>query len=137
MWHAEHTVQTTTEPGDIWRHWLNVAAWPDWDEGLESARLEGPLTVGSVCTLHFRKWGRQTLKVVEVKEGRGFTFAQHRFLADFRIHLRCEPSELGSRITHRVEASGPLAWWLHLKLGSRFRKTLPLALRKLARIAAA
>jgi len=135
MWHTEHTVQTTTEPGAIWSRWLDVAAWPEWDEGLESARINGPLAVGSLCTLHFRKWGLQTLQIVEVKEGRGFTCVQHRFLADFRIHHRCEPSEMGSRITQRVEAEGLLAWWLHLKLASRFRHTLPKALRKLARTA--
>jgi hypothetical protein len=137
MWHAEHTVQTTTEPGAIWRRWLDVAAWPEWDDGLLRAQIDGPLVAGSLCTLHFRKWGSQTLRIVDVHEGRGFTCVQHRFLADFRIHHRCEPSELGSRVTHRVEVEGLLAWWLHLKLGSCFRKTLPLALRKLARIAGA
>ena len=116
---------------------MDVAGWPEWDEGLEAARIDGPLAVGSLCTLHFRKWGRQTLRIVEVREGHGFTCVQHRFLADFRIQHRCEPSELGSRVTHRVEAEGLLAWWLHLKLGSRFRKSLPSALRKLARIAGA
>jgi len=137
MWHAEHTVQTTTEPGAIWNRWLDVAAWPEWDEALEQARIDGPLAVGSLCTLQFRNGGRQTLRVVEVREGRSFSCLQRRFLADLRIHHRCEPSELGSRVTHRVEAEGPMAWWLHLTLASRFRRTLPRALRKLARIAGA
>lgn len=137
MWHTEHTVFTTSEPEAIWRRWLDVAAWPEWDEALESASINGPLVVGSLCTIKHRAWGTQVLRVIEVQEGKSFTCAQHGFLTDIRIQHRCEPSELGSRVTHRIEAEGSLAWWLRFKLARGFRDTLPKALRKLARLAAA
>jgi hypothetical protein len=136
MWHTEHTVFTTSEPEAIWRRWLDVAAWPEWDEALESASINVPLAVGSLCTIRHRAWGTQTLRVSEVQEGKGFTCALHGFLSDIRILHRCEPSEMGSRLTQRVEAQGFLAWWLRFTLGRQLRESLPKAVRKLARISA-
>jgi len=136
MWHAEHTLQTTTEPEAIWRSWTEVSRWPEWDEGLEWARIDGPLAVGSLCTLKHQNWGTMVFRVVAMQEGKGFTCARHGFLADLTIQHHCEPSEMGSRVTQRVEARGFLAWWLHITLGRRLRESLPKAVRKLARVAA-
>lgn len=136
MWHAEHTLETTTEPEAIWRRWTDVDGWPDWDEGLEWAKLLGPLKAGSSGSLKRKGGIRQRFMVEEVLEGRGFTCIGKRLLSCMRLVHRVEPSELGSRVTHRVEVKGPLAWWLRLTMAHRIRQTLAPALRKLARLAA-
>jgi len=136
MWHTEHTLETTTEPEAIWLKWKDVEAWPDWDEGLEWARLLGPLKVGSAGSFKRKGSARQRFLVEAVQEGRGFTCVGKRLLSRMKwVHV-VEPSELGSRLTHRLELEGPMAWWLWLTLAQGIRQSLGPAARKLARIAA-
>ena len=135
MWHAEHTLETTTEPEAIWRRWSDVDAWPDWDEDLEWSRLLGPLAVGSSGRLKRKGDLPHRFTVVEVQEGRGFTCLGQKLLTRLRLVHNVEPSQLGSRVTHRIEIQGPMAWWLRLTLARRVRQTLAPSVRKLARIA--
>jgi len=136
MWHTEHTLETTTEPEAIWLRWKDVDGWPDWDEGLEWARLLGPLKPGSLGSLKRKGGLSQRFTIEEVQEGRSFTCIGKWLLTRMRLVHHVEPSELGSRITHRIEVEGPMAWWLRLTLARRIRETLAPAVRKLARIAA-
>ena len=136
MWHTEHTLETTTEPEAIWLRWKDVDGWPDWDEGLEWSRLLGPLKPGSSGSLKRKGGLRQRFIVEEVQEGRGFTCMGKWLLTHMRLVHTVEPSQLGSRVTHRIEVEGPMAWWLRLTMASRIRETLAPAVRKLARIAA-
>jgi hypothetical protein len=135
MWQTHHTLETTTEPEAIWKRWQDVDGWPDWDEGLEWARLLGPLQVGSWGSLKRKGGASQRFMVVEVQEGRGFTCMGKRLLTYLRLVHQVEPSALGSRLTHRIEVKGLLAWWFRLTLARRLRRTLAPAVRKLACIA--
>lgn len=135
MWHSEHTLETTTEPEAIWRRWVDVDGWPDWDEGLEWAKLLGPLREGSSVSLKRKGGLRERFRVVAVHEGRGFTCAVKKLLTRFELVHTVEPSHLGSRVTQRIEVTGIMAWWFHLTMGRWIRQTQAPALRKLARIA--
>ena len=135
MWHAEHILQTTTEPEAIWARWMDVPSWPEWDGGLDEARCSGPVASGSLLTLNLHPSGVQTMQVIEVQDGRGFTCRRKGFLVEERIQRSCEPSPLGCRVIQRVEVRGPMAWWLHLISARRLRENLPKVLRRLAHIA--
>jgi hypothetical protein len=134
MWQTEYTVQTTVEPEAIWRCWMDVEAWFRWDESIQ--RIQGTLAMGQHLRLKRRRWGLQKLHIVAFQEGQSFTCQQHRLFSKLLIHHHCEASELGSKITQRMEASGLLGWWLHLTLVQSMRASLPRAMRNLARMAA-
>jgi len=56
-------------------------------------------------------------------------------LAEVRhIHLQ-ETSEIGTRLTHRIEISGPLSWLYGWSRGRRLRESLAPSMRRLARLA--
>ena len=135
MWHAQHTLETTTRPESIWRCWMDVQGWPDWDEGLEWATLQGPPGVGVAGVIKRRGGERLSFRVVEFVEGRSFTCSGRTLGTSLLFMHRLEPTDLGTRLTHRVEARGPLAWLLGLTLGRRLRDSLPRAARKLAHLA--
>jgi hypothetical protein len=40
MWEYGHSVLTTATPDALWRHWSDVAAWPEWNQGI--AEITGP-----------------------------------------------------------------------------------------------
>lgn len=136
MWYAEHTLETTSEPEAIWSRWKDVEGWPAWDEDLEWARLLGPLQTGSRGIVKRKGSLRQHFRVEEVQEGRGFTCVAWKLLARVRWVHRVEPGRLGSRVTQRIEAKGPMAWCFRLFMAPRIHRSLPRAVRMLARIAA-
>lgn len=135
MWHAQHTLETTTRPESIWRRWMDVASWPDWDEGLEWATIQSPMAVGKAGVVKRRGGERLAFRVVEFVEGRSFTCVGRTMGTALTFVHRLEPSALGTKLTHRVEARGPLAWLLGLTMGRRIRENLPRAARKLAHLA--
>ncbi|HWQ11138.1 MAG TPA: SRPBCC family protein, partial [Holophaga sp.] len=64
MWGTEHTVETTAAPEAVWARWQAMETWPEWDEDLTAASLDGPWQAGSRITLT-RIGGRRELFTVE------------------------------------------------------------------------
>ncbi len=135
MWHAEHTLETTAPPEAIWRCWADPATWTDWDAGLDWVRMAGPLKPGNGGTLKRQGASSLVFTIAQVEEGRSFTLVARRAFSSLCLVHRLEPSPLGTRVTHRLEVKGPMAWWYHLTQGRRFRESLPPAVRMLARMA--
>ena len=48
MWEYEYSVETTAAPEALWRHWADMAAWPQWNDGIETIDVEGPFEAGTV-----------------------------------------------------------------------------------------
>ena len=136
MWYAEHTLETTSAPEAIWSRWEDVEGWPEWDEDLEWVRLAGLLQAGSRGRLKRKGSLPRCFRIEAIQEGQGFTYVAWNLMTRTRWLHRVEPCRLGSRVTHRVEVAGILAWWLRLTLAPRIRRILPPAVRKLARLAA-
>lgn len=51
MWEYEHSVDTAAAPDAIWRHWSDMAAWPQWNDGIEKITIDGPFAVGTTFTM--------------------------------------------------------------------------------------
>ncbi|XVQ84953.1 hypothetical protein ACQP2K_40075 [Microbispora siamensis] len=51
MWEYEHSVETAASAGTVWRHWSDMAAWPRWNDGIESIEV-GP-QLGPAITADF------------------------------------------------------------------------------------
>jgi hypothetical protein len=135
MWHAEHTLETTARPERIWAQMQAVAAWPQWDTGLASAELAGDFSAGAEGTMQFGSQGPRPFLLAAVAPQNGFTALTRLPLAQVRhIHSQ-ETSPMGTRMTHRIEISGPLAWFYGWSLGRRLRDGLAPGMRRLARLA--
>ena len=46
MWTVEHSTVTTASAKALWSIWTNPKGWPESDQNLEWARLDGPFAVG-------------------------------------------------------------------------------------------
>lgn len=131
MWHAQHTLETTTQPESIWRCWTNVQGWPEWDESLASATLQGPMAPGAAGMINYRSGKRLAFRMVECVEGRRISFLGRVLGTNLTFVYSLEPSSMGTKLTHSVEARGPFSWFL----GRSLREGLPVAARKLAHLA--
>jgi len=133
MWHVEHTLETTASPEAVWRCLTEVQRWPEWEDGLEWVRLEGPFASGSSLVLKHRQGSRESFRLGLVEAGRFVEGIRKGFLYELRVNHRLEASELGTRLTRRIQVSGLLSGLLHVLWGRRYRLALPEAARKLAR----
>jgi hypothetical protein len=135
MWHAEHTLDTTAPPERIWAHMQMVADWPQWDTGLTWAELPGTFSAGAQGSMRFLGDSPRSFLLADVSAQRGFTALTRLPLAEVRhIHLQ-ETSEIGTRLTHRIEITGPLSWFYGWSVGRRMRDDLAPSMRRLARLA--
>ena len=51
MWEYEYSHQTSATPEALWRHWADMPAWPQWNDGIETIDVEGPFAVGTTFTM--------------------------------------------------------------------------------------
>jgi hypothetical protein len=136
MWHTQHTLDTSAEPERIWDCLEAVSQWPDWDGGVAWAELAGPFSSGTRGRLKVPGQGTWRFQLSKVDARRSFTALFTLPLAKLRrIHAQ-EASDMGTRVTQRIEITGPLAWFYGLTRGRRLREGLAPALRTLARQAA-
>jgi hypothetical protein len=135
MWHAEHTLDTTAQPERVWELMQLVADWPQWDTGLTWAELPGSFAPGAQGSMRFGGEGPKSFLIANVVAQQGFTALMKFPLAEVRhIHLQ-ETSAIGTRMTHRIEISGPLSWLYGWSRGRRLRESLAPSMRRLARLA--
>jgi hypothetical protein len=132
---AQHTLETTALPENIWAFWADVPGYKEWDDGIEWARLSGGFKVGASGELK-PSGGRPTaFTITEMEEGRSFSDLTRLPFARLRFQHSLEPTGMGTRLTHRIEVEGPLAWIWAQVLRPSFEANLPAAMRKLARLA--
>jgi hypothetical protein len=135
MWHAEHTLDTSAEPEDVWRQLAEVSHWPEWETGVTWAELTGPFRAGSQGRMNVRGEGTRTFQLAKVVANRTFTALVKLPLAEIRHTHDQEASSMGTRMTHRIEIAGPLSWLYGLTRGRKLREGLAPSLRSLARVA--
>jgi hypothetical protein len=134
MWHTEHTLETTAEPQRVWERVAAVATWPEWNQELTSAELTGAFAIGAQGRC--RDQGVRSFRIEALESGRSCIVHTRLVFTDLRWSHRQEVCALGTRITQRIELSGPLAWLYGWLRGRRLRAGLAPSVRCLARLAA-
>ena len=108
----EHTVggEIVATPEQVWALWSDAARWPEWNHGMESAELDGPLAVGAQARVRFKD-SRRTVafRVTELD-------APDRFVDEGRLpgatltHVHTiRPADRGVWVEHELSLTGPLA----------------------------
>jgi uncharacterized protein YndB with AHSA1/START domain len=134
MWTAEHSIETSARPEQVWRLWADVATWPEWNGDIERIELIGPFAAGGRILM--TPIGDETvdLRIAEAAEPESFVDE-----ADFgeivvRTMHRVEPLDTErSRVTYRMEITGPAADALGPQLGPEISGDFPQTLAALAR----
>jgi uncharacterized protein YndB with AHSA1/START domain len=134
MWEYEYRLETTAAPETLWRHWADMAAWPQWNEGIEAITVDGPFEVGTVFTMTPPGDEPIRMRLVEIKPGESFT--DEMDAGDFvvRTEHRLEPAAAGlTRILYRTEITGEAAGQIGPELGPQITADFPEVVAALAR----
>jgi hypothetical protein len=141
MWTTEATAESVATPAEVWRHYVDVSRWKHWDHAIETSGLAGPFAVGTCGRLKPVGAPASAFVLTRVESERAFadrTALPHRRLplATLAFEHELEPMPNGTRITHTVRIGGPLGPLFARLIGRKIAAELPVAVGKLARIAA-
>lgn len=137
MWAFEHTETTSATPAQLWARYAEPATWPEWDHETASVTVEGPMAVGTRGKLKPVKGPAASFIFTEVAPEVGFTDVSRLPLARLTLAHHIEPTDTGSRFTHCVTITGPLAPLFARVIGTTIAAGLPTAMRALGRLAEA
>jgi hypothetical protein len=126
MWTNEQSIETTARPEAIWQLWSDVAGWPDWNADIEHIEISGPFATGSTISMSPVGQDPVELSIAEALEPD--LFVDEARLADIVVRTIHRVDRLGgerSRITYRMEISGPAADSVGPELGPQISGDFP------------
>ncbi len=133
MWEYEHSVETSAPAEAVWRHWSDLAAWPKWNDGIESIKINGPFAVGTTFTMTPPGEEPVVMRLTEIVEGELFTDEADGGEFVVRTMHRLEPAPGGrTKITYRTEITGPVADQIGPEIGPEITADFPQVLATLA-----
>jgi hypothetical protein len=129
MWAHEHTAETATGPEAIWRVLRDLDQWPTWDTSMEWVRLQGPFQVGSPVTM--KPLGQDPITSVIVEASDNRRYADQTDLGDVTLRFSHTLEPLaggGTRVSHRLQITGPAADQVGPQLGPAITEDFPEAM---------
>ena len=132
MWEGEHSIETSAPPEEIWRLWADVAGWPAWNADIEEIELTGPFAAGS--TIRMTPIGQEPveLRIAEAVEPERFVDEADLGEIVVRTTHHAEPLDGGrTRVTYRMEITGPAADTLGPQIGPEISGDFPQTLAAL------
>ncbi len=126
MWVAEHSIDTSALPAQVWRLWVDVDGWPEWNGDIERIELDGPFAAGGRIVMTPR--GQQAIELRIAAAVEPVLFVDEASLDDVVIRTTHRVEQIGnghSRVTYRMEISGPAADTLGPALGPAISGDFP------------
>jgi uncharacterized protein YndB with AHSA1/START domain len=129
MWMHEHTAATAASPEQVWRVLRDLDQWASWDTSMEWVRLQGPFQVGSQVVMKPKGQDPITSVIVQATKNRVYADQTDMGEVTLRFSHTLEPLEGGgTRVTHRLEITGPAADQVGPELGPAITEDFPEAM---------
>jgi Polyketide cyclase / dehydrase and lipid transport len=129
MWVHEHTAETAASPRAVWQVLRDLDEWGSWDTSLEWVRLQGPFQVGSEVVMKPKGQDPITSVIVEAAEERVYADQTDLGEVTLRFSHTLQPlASGGTRVTHRLEITGPAADTVGPELGPAITEDFPEAM---------
>ncbi len=124
-WDVEHSVHSSAAPSAVWALWSDPRRWPDWNEQIREAELEGPFEVGTVARIKFKGGGKMVFTITQLEPERVFIETARLPGARLSHEHRIETAASGIEIRNRFVLSGLLSRFYVLMMGRSLRKAIP------------
>lgn len=133
-WRSEYAIETTATAATIWSIFRDVAAWKNWNAGIEQIDIDGPFATGTWFTMKPPGEGALRSQLIDVRENE--CFIDETRVGDLAIKVAHRIEPLGparTRIVYAVDAHGPQA----SEIGPAVSADFPEVLANLAKLAEA
>jgi hypothetical protein len=129
---------TSSAPPDVFfARWADMDTWPEWDEAVAWARLDGPFAAGSTGVLKPKGGPKVSFVIETLVGGEEFTDVSSMPGAKLRIRHVVSVDERATRIDIDVSIEGPLAWLWRRLIGKGIASSTPVGLARLVAVAEA
>jgi uncharacterized protein YndB with AHSA1/START domain len=133
MWVAEHSIETSALPEQVWRLWADVEGWPKWNGDIERIELDGSFAAGGRIVM--TPIGQEAIELRIAEAVEPVFFVDEADLGDIVVRTTHQVDRIGdgsSRVTYWMEISGPAADTLGPELGPAISGDFPDTLAALA-----
>jgi len=131
------TVSATSSapPEAFFARWADMRTWPEWDEAVAWARLDGPFAAGSTGVLKPKGGPKVSFVIETLEHGSEFTDISSLPGASLRIRHLVSVEDSWTRVDIEVSIEGPLAWLWRRAIGKGIATSTPEGLAKLVAVA--
>jgi Polyketide cyclase / dehydrase and lipid transport len=132
MWEAEHSIETSATPQEIWALWADVTGWPGWNADIEEIELSGPFAAGS--TIRMTPIGQEPVELRIAEAVGPELFVDEADLGEVVVRTIHRVQRLDSdraRVSYRMEITGPAADTLGPQIGPEISGDFPQTLAAL------
>jgi hypothetical protein len=135
MWTVEHSTVTTASAKALWSIWTNPKGWPESDQNLEWARLDGPFAVGSQIVLKPTGAMQNSIILTAVVPYERFTTESKLPFGKLTFYHFATPDAKGTSImfTHRLSITGPLTRVFRRLFADKMARSLPQTMDRIKR----
>jgi Polyketide cyclase / dehydrase and lipid transport len=107
----ECSEETAASRADVWALWSDPARWPEFDDGIVRAKLDGPFVAGAKVRLKPKGGPAAWLEIVTAEPNAGFSTLARLPLAQMRFaHSLSDAAGGRLRITSTIRVTGGLSW---------------------------
>ncbi|NVO18192.1 MAG: SRPBCC family protein [Bacteroidetes bacterium] len=116
MWSKSYSIVTKEVTKEqIWKLFADVNNWHSWDNGIESAKLEGKFEKGNYFTLRPKGGPNVKVELLETVENERFLDVTKFPLAKMYDNHTFEETTEGLKITNTISVEGALGFlWVML-----------------------
>jgi hypothetical protein len=135
-WECEHSADSEASPEAVWRRYVDVENWREWaQKGVEESSIDGEFEVGTKGVTKAPNLPRARFELVAVEPERRFASKSKVPGGTLLFEHEIEPTDGGTRITHRARLDGPLAFIWSPLLGRLVEREMPEGVERLAELA--
>jgi hypothetical protein len=131
----EHSAESAGNPASVWERYEDVEEWREWSKGIEKSSLDGDFEAGSKGTAKAPNLPRGRFELVEVEPQRRFVSKAKWPGGTLILDHVIEPTDGGTRITHKATVRGPLDFLWSPLIGRIIKRELPASVERLAGLA--
>jgi uncharacterized protein YndB with AHSA1/START domain len=132
MWAAEYSIETSAPPEQVWRLWADVDGWPKWNGDIERIELDGSFAAGGRILM--TPIGQESIELRIAEVVKPALFVDAADFGDILVRTTHRVERVGnerSRVTYRIEITGPKADTLGPELGPSISADFPETLEAL------
>lgn len=119
MFEAVHSERIRAEAADVWALWADPEKWPEWNQQIERADVDGALGVGAAVRVKFRRGGTMGFEVVALEPERLLGYEARFPGARLGHEHGLGPGRSSVEVGHRIYVTGPLSGFWALMLGRK------------------
>ncbi len=124
-WTVETIRDTTVDPADVFRQYVDPATWVKWGHGARSAHADGPMAEGGTVAVRGKNGMPYVCMIRRLDAGRRLDLEVRTLGMVTKQAYEVEPHEGGARVRHALEISGPASWILRIAgVPGRYQRAL-------------